>query len=50
MVFNSKEQFTLETVKRLVNIRRENMALNYGDFNVLVADKGYLCIRKNLPE
>ncbi|HPI46401.1 MAG TPA: alpha-amylase family glycosyl hydrolase, partial [Tenuifilaceae bacterium] len=26
--FNSKEQFTLETVKRLVNIRRENMALN----------------------
>lgn len=37
--FNSKEQFTLETVKRLVNIRRENMALNYGDFNVLIADK-----------
>jgi len=36
---NSKEQFTLETVKRLVNIRRENMALNYGDFNVLLADK-----------
>jgi len=37
--FNSKEQFTLETVKRLVNIRRENMALNYGNFNVLMADK-----------
>lgn len=37
--FNSKEQSTLETVKRLVNIRRENMALNYGDFNVLMADK-----------
>lgn len=37
--FNSKEQFTLETVKRLVNIRRENMALNYGDFKVLMADK-----------
>ncbi len=37
--FNGKEQFTLETVKRLVNIRRENMALNYGDFNVLIADK-----------
>jgi glycosidase len=37
--FNSKEQFTLETVKRLVNIRRENMALNYGDFTVLMADK-----------
>lgn len=37
--YNSKEQFTLETVKRLVNIRRKNMALNYGDFNVLMADK-----------
>jgi len=37
--FNSKEQFTLETVKRLVNIRRENMALNYGNFIVLMADK-----------
>lgn len=37
--FNSKEQFTLETVKRLVNIRRENMALNYGNFIVLIADK-----------
>lgn len=37
--FNGKEQFTLETVRRLVNIRRENMALNYGDFNVLIADK-----------
>jgi len=36
--FNSKEQFTFETVKRLVNIRRENMALNYGNFNVLMAD------------
>lgn len=37
--FNGKEQFTLETVERLVNIRRDNMALNYGDFNVLIADK-----------
>lgn len=37
--FNSKEQFTLETVKRLVNIRRENMALNYGNFIVLIVEK-----------
>ncbi|MGE0076542.1 MAG: alpha-amylase family glycosyl hydrolase [Bacteroidales bacterium] len=37
--FNSREMFTLETVKKLINLRRNNMALNYGDFNVLLADK-----------
>lgn len=36
--FNGKEKFALETVKKIVHLRRNNLALNYGDFNVLLAD------------
>ncbi len=33
------EKATLKTTRRLVHIRRENLALIYGDFNTLRADK-----------
>lgn len=35
---STNEQRTLETVKKIVAIRRQNMALNYGDFRTIMAD------------
>lgn len=50
MKFNGlteKEQQTLETVTKLVNIRRNNLALVYGNFHtLLVNDSLYIYLRK----
>jgi glycosidase len=48
---SDQEQLTLQNVKKLINVRKENSALRYGDFYTLEADKDiYAYVRSDLNE